>query len=140
MNSNNADEIAQKLNEFIELTLKQSMKAGIDGICNFVEAEAKKNTKIDTGRLRGSIESKSNVSGNSVQGCVYTNVEYAHYHHEGTGIYARKGGRSTTWVYEENGEFIKTNGQKPNPFLEDAVLDNTTKIKNAMVNGVKNKL
>lgn len=46
---------------------------------------------VDEGRLRSSLASEMRVEGDNVIGRVGTNVEYALWVHEGTGIYAGKG-------------------------------------------------
>jgi HK97 gp10 family phage protein len=96
-----------------------------------VERAAKQNAPKDTGALRRSIESKVEVGENSVVGTVFTNLEYAPYVEYGTGLFAEKGGRSNVpWKYEdEKGEFHSTSGQKPQPYLRPALLNNQEQIK-----------
>ena len=59
-----------------------------------------------------------------VVGRVGTNLEYAPYLHEGTGIYARAGNgrKEVPWVYydEKTDKFYSTKGIKPCPFLQEA--------------------
>ena len=105
--------------------------------------------RVDSGRLRGSITHKVDAGDQSVT--VGTNVKYAIYVHEGTGIYAAGGGTGGYWVYviggdgsmagkakgkryslaeakrivammrEEGLEAYYTNGMKPNRFLKNAI-------------------
>jgi len=102
-----------------------------------VEAKAKKNLdnrsprRVDTGRLRSSITTQLlNVGGKPVVR-VGTNVYYALWVHDGTGIYGPKG----TYIYAKRAKYmswktkggkrvyaVKTKGMKPNPFLKDAVM------------------
>ena len=75
------------------------------------------------------------VSVDGDEGVIYASAEYAPYVECGTGIYATKGGgRTTPWVYPYAGkggtQFATTRGQKAQPFLEPALQQNTTKIKN----------
>ena len=141
MSNNNADEIARKIREFQEQVIKQAMLQGMNDVLNFCEDESKKTSPIMDGRLRASIESEAGISGSHVEGCLYTNVEYAPYKHEGTGIYAKSGGRQIPWVYPgKDGQFVFTRGQKAKPFMKDAVMKNTSKIKMIMKNGIKKKL
>ena len=51
---------------------------------------AKQRVGVDTGRLRSSISHTVNVEGKKVVGRVGSVVQYARYHHEGTGIYGPK--------------------------------------------------
>ena len=91
-----------------------------------VEAQAKINCPVDDGQLRQSIGSE--IKGNI--GVIGTNVEYAPYVHQGTGIYAVNGaGRKTRWKYQDaKGEWHSTIGQPPNPFLEKALDANREEI------------
>lgn len=84
-----------------------------------VEKDAKRNCPVDTGNLRQSITYE--VVGDTC--AVGTNVEYAPYVHQGTGIYATEGtGRTTPWRYQDDdGNWHTTLGQKPQPFLTSAL-------------------
>lgn len=93
----------------------------LEKACLMVEAEAKKECPVDDGQLRQSITYE--IDG--LVGAVGTNVEYAPYVHQGTGIYAVNGdGRKDRWSYQdEKGNWHSTIGQQPQPFLERG-LDN----------------
>ena len=58
----------------------------------------------------------------------------------GTGIYAKDGkGRNTPWIYKnKDGKWIRTRGQKPNPFLDSAVTENLGEIRSLFVKEFKN--
>ena len=110
--------------------------------CAYVELRAKEKAPSNNGELRNSIISK--VEG--LTGEVGTNLEYAVYVHQGTGLYANGGaGREATgahpipWAWPASEEDVKkygndnnlsygkdgqayiwTKGQKANPFLEQA--------------------
>lgn len=87
-----------------------------------IEAQAKSNISgNETGDLRRSITTTLDDEGLGVS--VGSNLEYAPYVHEGTGIYAPNGRQEVPWVYydERRGSFFTTKGRKPNPFLEDAI-------------------
>ena len=95
--------------------------------CLAVETEARENCPVDMGILRASITSDVEVTENAIVGTIGSNVEYAPYVHNGTGIYAKDGnGRKTPWGYEAKAGKYKgfhwTHGQKPKPFLENAKL------------------
>ena len=94
--------------------------------CLMVEAQAKVNCPVDDGQLRQSIGSE--VKGNI--GAIGTNVEYAPYVHQGTGIYAvNADGRKDRWSYKDaEGNWHSTIGQHPNPFLETALESKKPKI------------
>lgn len=114
--------------EIIEKTSKNMQKA-----CLLVEADAKKECPVDMGVLRASITSDVQVDESGITGIIGSNLEYAPYVHNGTGVYAKDGnGRKTPWAYVSRGGKYKgyhfTKGQKPQPFLENAKLNNMNKI------------
>ena len=78
-----------------------------------VEAQTKQNTKVDTGKTKGSWEHIVNADKMEVQiGSRYQNALWEEF---GTGIYALNGdGRKTKWVYRtEDGKYHTTVGKKP---------------------------
>ena len=78
-----------------------------------VEAQTKRNTKVDTGKTKGSWEHIVDTDKMEVQiGSRYKNALWEEF---GTGIYALKGdGRKTKRVYRtEDGKFHTTVGKKP---------------------------
>ena len=117
------DELLKKLDN---LQSDQIVKEALTKSCLIVEAEAKERCPYDDGQLKQSITSVVNKN----TGAVGTNVEYAPYVHQGTGIYAVNGdGRKTRWKYQDaKGEWHSTIGQPPNPFLEKALDANREEI------------
>lgn len=107
----------------VEDDLEQAIARALEECGQVAEGYAKKLVpspgKTGTGRLKNDISHK--VSGNSAY--VGTNVEYAVYVELGTGKYV-EGGRPDPWVYQdENGNWHRTHGAKPRPFLKPAVAD-----------------
>ena len=92
-------------------------------VCNTIAETAKEKCPTDSGDLRALIATAVSADGTRVVGTIGTGVEYAPFVHQGTGIYAAGGnGRQTPWVYKTgNGKFVTTRGQRPQPFLRDAV-------------------
>lgn len=92
-----------------------------------IEAEAKERCPVDSGILRRSITTDVSAVGGNVTAIVGTNIEYAPYIHQGTGIYALEGNgrKNVPWAYKDakTGDLIWTKGSKPQPFLRDAVDD-----------------
>lgn len=111
--------------------------------CIRVESKAKQNIsrnpkRVDTGRLRSSITWELRLIGGKPVGRVGTNVKYARYVHDGTGIYGpysevirpvhakalrwksakygAKKGKNKGFAYAKY-----TLGMKPNPFLKNAL-------------------
>ena len=131
----NLDRLLSKFDNLQDIDLTEPLNKA----CLLVENDAKRKCPVDTGQLRASITHE--VEGQT--GIVGTNVEYAPYVEYGTGIYARDGnGRQTPWSYQRaDGKWITTKGQKPQAFLEPALLENENKIKRlfkeAIEEGVK---
>ncbi|MGO3001696.1 MAG: HK97 gp10 family phage protein [Pseudolactococcus laudensis] len=108
------------VNKMQEL-LMQNMELTLD----HVAGKAKEKVGVGTGALRADTRSLGvEIVGDEVHGAVGNSLEYAIYHHQGTGIYSSDGnGRKTPWVYEDpkTGEKIYTRGSKPNPYLKDTI-------------------
>lgn len=112
----NLDEVKIKLDKLSDIDLKGFLTdAGMT-----VEREAKINAPSRSGELRNSIASR--VNGN--EAIIGTNLQYAIYVHQGTGLFAVNGdGRTDVpWVYcDAEGNFHSTSGQAPQPFLTNAL-------------------
>ena len=114
------------LNSLEELIDENKIEAGLGKACAIVEADAKKKAPKMSGELRRSITSK--VEG--LEGVVYSPLEYAPYVEYGTGLFAENGGRlDTPWYYtDDKGEWHKTSGMKPQPYMRPALNENREKI------------
>ena len=102
--------------DFTKVVLDKIHETGetfLEEVGGEVEAQTKRNTKVDTGKTKGSWEHKVNADKMEVQiGSRYKNALWEEF---GTGIYALNGdGRKTKWVYRtEDGKFHTTVGKKP---------------------------
>jgi len=117
-------DLSVNLNQAISQLIPNAIKKAMNDGLQIIENEAKENCPVDDGTLRASITHSIDKDGNIYNGSIGSNVEYAPYVHEGTGIYAKDGqGRTEVpWTYQSaDGSFYKTSGQKPNPFLQDAI-------------------
>ena len=85
-----------------------------------LEAQVKQNTKVDTGKTKGSWEHVVNEQKMEVQ--VGSRYKNALWEELGTGKYALNGdGRKTKWVYRtDDGKFHATVGKKPRRALYKA--------------------
>ncbi len=101
----------------------------LDVAGKFVEDSAKLLVAVDTGNLRGSITHKVDELELSCR--IGTNVEYAPYLEFGTGEFAENGqGRKGGWFFTDaDGKTHFTLGNKPQPFLRPALLENKAAIK-----------
>ena len=116
--ADNRKVVLQEMEKSIIIALEKCGMAG--------EGYAKDNLTqkhhIDTGNLRNSVTYKVDEKEPAVY--IGTNVEYGKYIEFGTGKYA-EGGRKTSWVYQDaNGDWHRTEGIRPDPWLKPAVSDN----------------
>lgn len=121
------DKILYKLNKLYDL---DGIQKAVGKAAALVEREAKQKAPKDTGVLRRSIKSKVEADENTVNGSVFSPLEYAPYVEYGTGLFAENGnGRKTGWVYEDDkGEKHFTKGQHHQPYMRPALNENREKI------------
>ncbi len=128
-----ANDVLANLQKFIDNGMDDRLASSMEKACLYVEGNTKRNAPVDDGQLRQSITHDVDRNSGSIEGYVGTNVEYAPYVHQGTGIYAVNGdGRQQVpWEYQSaDGTFHKTIGQHANPFMKKAIeesKDNLTK-------------
>lgn len=124
----NSEEVKRRIEEVCSALLPEALVRGLTEACQIVENDAVRNCPVDDGILKASLN--YDVAQDGSNGIVGTNVEYAPYVHEGTGIYAKGGnGRQTPWTYKTpDGKYHTTEGQKPNPFLQDSLDTNMSNI------------
>lgn len=106
---------------------------GMEKALLLIESDSKKECPVDEARLRASITHDKESKEDQIVGRVGTNVEYAPYVHQGTGIYSIDGnGRKSPWVWEGESSKFKgkhfTKGQKPHPFIQTAIDKNKDKL------------
>ena len=130
------DKIIDKIEDFDDV---REMTSAMQQACNIVEGAAKDKAPKDTGALRRSITSKVEVTGNSIEGIVFTPLEYAPYVEYGTGMFAENGnGRQTPCVYmDDKGNYHYTRGQHPQPYMRPALEENKDKIINIIKGALK---
>ena len=103
-----------------------------------VERKAREKCPKDTTALRQSITHDVKASGPKVTAVVGSELEYAPYVHEGTGIHAPLGRKDVPWSYcDEKGEWHTTDGIEPMPFLEDARKECKDRISQIMFDALK---
>lgn len=117
----------------VERWLKTEIPKALDDVGMFLQGEAgdeleNSPRRVDTGRLKLSVNYRVVQDGEESVLYVGTNTRYAVYVHEGTGIYHPQG-RQTPWIYrDERGAFHQTRGMKPNRFLKNAIVKNEKQI------------
>ena len=102
-----------KFNDFSRIVLQKIQETGeqfLEEVGGEVEAQTKQNTKVDTGKTKGSWEHVVNAEKMELQiGSRYKNALWEEL---GTGIYALNGdGRKTKWVYPDPNGKLDKNGK-----------------------------
>ena len=105
---------------------KEKYQEALGQACALVERSAKEKAPKATGELRGSITSEVV----DLEGVVFTPLEYAPYVEYGTGLFAESGGRQDVpwWYMDETGEWHRTSGQHPQPYMRPALEENREEI------------
>ena len=118
------DEVLDRLDGLLD---NSKLQAALGKACALVERSAKQKAPKGNGELRRSITSK--VEGSA--GIVFTPLEYAPYVEYGTGLFAEEGGRlDVPWNYQDDkGDWHRTSGQHPQPFMRPALDENREQIK-----------
>jgi hypothetical protein len=111
--------------EFVDNTAKVNAAIREKGIAwlyeasGELEAQTKRNSKVKTGKTKGSYSYK--VDEGSLEGAIGSNYENAIYEEYGTGEYALNGdGRKGGWFYKDSsGHWYHTYGKSPRrPFYK----------------------
>lgn len=127
-------EVITNINKFIGETLPNATREGMEQVCLKIEAESKKKCPAVVGTLRQSITHEVEEDGETVKGYIGSNLEYAPFVHQGTGIYALNGNgrkRVPWWYYDiKDGEYHSTEGIEPTPFIQEAIDENRELILN----------
>ena len=105
-----------EFHDFSRIVLQKIQETGevfLEEVGGELESQVKQNTKVDTGKTKGSWEHVVNADKMEVQ--VGSRYKNALWEELGTGIYALNGdGRKTKWVYRtEDGKYHTTVGKKP---------------------------
>ena len=127
-----AAEVIAKIEKVASL---ENMERNLGKACAVIEGAAKKKAPKGDGTLRSSITYK--VEG--TEGIVYTPLEYAPYVEFGTGLFAEEGNgrKDVPWTYKDDkGEWHKTSGMHPQPFLRPALHENRETILKLLKEGL----
>ncbi|MFI3173125.1 MAG: HK97 gp10 family phage protein [Eubacteriales bacterium] len=104
----------------VKATMSAAMIAWLYESAGDIEAQAKQNTKVDSGQTKGSWSYV--VDESAGEATIGSNYENAIWEEFGTGEYALYGdGRKGGWVYEdEKGNHYYTKGKQPRRMLWNA--------------------
>ena len=127
-----------EFHDFSRIVLQRINDCGatfLEEVGGELESQTKQNTKVDTGKTKGSWEHIVDEQKMEVQ--VGSRYKNALWEELGTGIYALNGdGRKTKWVYRTpDGKYHTTVGKKPRRALYNAY--NSTK--NAIIREAKRR-
>lgn len=137
MSSIRLEGVEEVLGALDDLKDTEGLEAALGTACALVERTAKQKAPKDTGALRQSITSEVR----NLEGVVFTPLYYAPYVEYGTGLFAEQGGRTDVpwWYKDDKGEWHKTSGQHPQPFMRPALDENREQIlrilREALANG-----
>lgn len=104
--------------DFTKIVLDKIHETGetfLEEVGGEVEAQTKQNTKVDTGKTKGSWKHTVVVNAKKMEVQIGSRYQNALWEEFGTGIYALNGdGRKTKWVYRtDDGKYHTTVGKKP---------------------------
>lgn len=125
--------------EIILDSISHALLRGLEKCGLVAESYAKKLCPVDTGNLRNSITHQVELEDGGGSAYIGTDVEYAPYVELGTGIHAEGGGgRPTPWVYQdEKGNWHRTSGHEPQPFLKPAAADHASQYRQILEDELK---
>ena len=124
-------EIKLNIDHIAATVFPQAILRALNDACQIVENSAVEKCPVHDGILRASITHQVGQEDGAYVGAIGSNVEYAPYVHEGTGLYAKDGNgrKDVPWWYKDaSGAWHSTSGQKPQPFLQDAIDENMDNI------------
>lgn len=127
-------EVDKNVQIFIDKKLPQAVADAMELACLKVEEAAKEGCPVGDGTLRQSITHEVETTKRHCLGVIGSNLVYAPYVHQGTGIYALEGNgrKDVPWTYYDvkSGEFRSTKGIQATPFLQQAIDSNRKEIIN----------
>lgn len=136
MSSIRLEGVEEVLGALDDLKDTEGLEAALGTACALVERTAKQKAPKDTGALRQSITSEVR----NLEGVVFTPLYYAPYVEYGTGLFAEQGGRTDVpwWYKDDKGEWHKTSGQHPQPFMRPALDENREQILRILKEAISN--
>ena len=130
-----ADILFKDFSKEVNAKIRQLGVAWLEEASGEIEAQTKRNTRVDTGKTKGSWEHIVDEKKLEAQvGSRYMNAVWEEF---GTGIYALNGnGRKDAWVYKDaSGKWYKTSGKKPSRAFHLAY----TSLKNKVIKSCQQK-
>lgn len=121
----------------VQGAIDERINAVLEECAGELESQAKRNTRVDTGKTKGSWQ--HHVDDETHVATIGSNYENTIWEEFGTGEYALKGnGRKGGWTYQdEKGDWHHTTGKKPSRAFWKAFTSLKGKITTAIQNSLK---
>lgn len=131
-----ADVIFEDFTIEVQGAIDDRINAELEECAGELESQVKRNTRVDTGKTKGSWQHK--VDDSSHTAYIGSNDENAIWEEFGTGEHALEGnGRKGGWVYKDaKGQWHRTTGKKPSRAFFKAY----TALKSAIIKRLQNSL
>lgn len=131
-----ADVIFEDYTIKVQNAIDDKINAALEECAGELESQAKRNSRVDTGKTKNSFQHK--VVDSEHVAYIGSNYENAIWEEFGTGEFALQGnGRKGGWVYKDaKGNWHKTTGKKPSRAFWKAF----TSLKNKLINHIQNSL
>lgn len=112
----------------VKAEMRAAAVAWLEEAASEVQSQAERNTRVATGRTKGSFQHK--VDGPSLTAVIGSDYENAIWEEFGTGVYAEEGGRTDVpWTYQaEDGKWYKTKGKRGTKALRNAFTTSKPKL------------
>lgn len=131
-----ADVIFEDYTIKVQNAIDDKINAALEECAGELESQAKRNSRVDTGKTKNSFQHK--VVDSEHVAYIGSNYENAIWEEFGTGEFALQGnGRKGGWTYKDaKGNWHKTTGKKPSRAFWKAF----TSLKNKLINHIQNSL
>lgn len=131
-----ADVIFEDYTIKVQNAIDDKINAALEECAGELESQAKRNSRVDTGKTKNSFQHK--VVDSEHVAYIGSNYENAIWEEFGTGEFALEGnGRKGGWVYKDpKGDWHRTTGKKPSRAFWKAF----TSLKNKLINHIQNSL
>ena len=143
------DSLRERL-ENIKAGILPAAKEAAEDAMQTMKADAIKNCPVDTGELRGSIQTKVEIVDGNLEARLYSPLDYAVYVEMGTGPVGEANHadaapvpvtyRATGWTYHDEDGFHYTRGQPARPFLYPAFKANKQVVLGKIMAAIRKKI
>lgn len=79
-------DITKNIDKLVKEGISNALKDGMEKALEIITNDAKNSCPVDTGKLQASIKNSIAIDDKEVKGIVYSDIEYAPFVHQSTGI------------------------------------------------------